>query len=91
MTHPDSDFMADVLKKIGLQYKTINPATGFRSPQESIINHLGNKNPEILTCLHEEPATAMAHGYAKASGKRIPSKMNRGRTPRGLWPAPSLT
>ena len=61
--------MADVLKKIGLQYKAINPATGFHSPQESIINHLGNKNPEILTCLHEETATAMAHGYANASGK----------------------
>jgi benzoylformate decarboxylase/acetolactate synthase-1/2/3 large subunit len=61
--------MADVLKKIGLQYIAINPAAGFRSLQESIINYLGNKNPEILTCLHEETATAMAHGYAKASGK----------------------
>jgi len=69
ITHPGSDFMADVLKKIGLQYMAINPAAGFRSLQESIINYLGNKNPEILTCLHEESATAMAHGYAKASGK----------------------
>jgi acetolactate synthase-1/2/3 large subunit len=69
ITHPGSDFMADVLKKIGLQYIAINPAAGFRSLQESIINYLGNKNPEILTCLHEETATAMAHGYAKASGK----------------------
>jgi acetolactate synthase-1/2/3 large subunit len=69
ITHPGSDFMADVLKKIGLQYISINPAAGFRSLQESIINYLGNKNPEILTCLHEETATAMAHGYAKASGK----------------------
>ena len=69
ITHPGSDFMADVLKKIGLQYIAINPAAGFRSLQESVINHLGNKNPEIITCLHEESATAMAHGYAKASGK----------------------
>ena len=69
ITHPGSDFMADVLKKIGLQYMAINPAAGFRSLQESIINYLGNKNPEIITCLHEESATAMAHGYAKASGK----------------------
>ncbi len=69
ITHPGSDFMADVLKKIGLQYIAINPAAGFRSLQESIINYLGNKNPEIITCLHEESATAMAHGYAKASGK----------------------
>ncbi len=69
ITRPGSDFMADVLKAIGLQYVAINPAAGFRSLQESIINYSGNKNPEILTCLHEESATGMAHGYAKASGK----------------------
>ena len=68
ITHPGSDFMADVLKATGMKYLAINPAAGFRSLHESIINHLGNKNPEILTCLHEEIATAMAHGYAKASG-----------------------
>jgi benzoylformate decarboxylase/acetolactate synthase-1/2/3 large subunit len=69
ITHPGSDFMADVLKKIGLQYLAINPAAGFRSMHESIINYSGNKNPEIITCLHEESATAIAHGYAKAAGK----------------------
>ncbi len=69
ITSPGSDFMADVLKTIGLQYVAINPAAGFRSLQESIINYSGNKNPEILTCLHEESATHMAQGYAKASGK----------------------
>jgi thiamine pyrophosphate-dependent acetolactate synthase large subunit-like protein len=69
ITHPGSDFMADVLKAIGMQYVAINPAAGFRSLHESIINHCGNKNPEILTCLHEESAAAMAHGYAKAAGK----------------------
>ena len=68
ITNPGSDFMADVLKATGMKYLAINPAAGFRSLQESIINYLGNKNPEILTCLHEEIATAMAHGYAKASG-----------------------
>src|SRR5688572_11362950 len=71
ITNPGSDFMADVLKAVGLQYVAINPAAGFRSLQESIINHLGNKNPEIITCLHEESATHMAQGYAKASGKPL--------------------
>ena len=71
ITNPGSDFMADVLKTIGLQYVAINPAAGFRSLQESIINHLGNKNPEIITCLHEESATHMAQGYAKAAGKPL--------------------
>src|SRR5688500_12924984 len=71
ITRPGSDFMADVLKAIGLQYVAINPAAGFRSLQESIINYSGNKNPEIITCLHEESATHMAQGYAKAAGKPI--------------------
>ena len=71
ITHPGSDFMADVLKAIGLKYVAINPAAGFRSLQESIINYSGNKNPEIITCLHEETAAGMAHGYAKAAGKPL--------------------
>ncbi len=71
ITRPGSDFMADVLKAIGLKYVAINPAAGFRSLQESIINYSGNKNPEIITCLHEESATHMAQGYAKAAGEPI--------------------
>ena len=67
--HPGSDFMADVMQAVGLQYLAINPASGFRSLHESVINHLGNKNPEILTCMHEESAAGIAHGYAKAAGK----------------------
>ncbi len=69
ITNPGSDFMADVIKATGIKYLAINPAAGFRSLQESIINHLGNKNPEILTCLHEETAAGMAHGYGKATGE----------------------
>src|SRR5689334_9730466 len=69
ITHPGSDFMADVIKATGIKYLAINPAAGFRSLQESIINYLGNKNPEILTCLHEETAAGMAHGYGKATGE----------------------
>src|SRR5262247_1676021 len=71
ITRPGSDFMADVLKTIGLQYVAINPAAGFRSLQEPIINYSGNKNPEIITCMHEETATHMAQGYAKAAGRPI--------------------
>jgi thiamine pyrophosphate-dependent acetolactate synthase large subunit-like protein len=69
ITNPGSDFMADVLRGVGLQYLAINAASGFRSLHESIINHLGNKNPEIITCMHEESAAGIAHGYAKAAGK----------------------
>ncbi len=67
--HPGSDFMVDVIKTLGLEYIATNPASSFRSLQESLINYGGNKSPELLTCTHEEAAVAMAHGYAKASGK----------------------
>ncbi|HST01759.1 MAG TPA: thiamine pyrophosphate-dependent enzyme, partial [Usitatibacter sp.] len=41
----------------------------FRSLHESLVNYGGNARPELLTCMHEEAAVAIAHGYAKAAGK----------------------
>lgn len=66
-----SDFMVDVLKTLDLEYITLNPASSFRSLHESVVNYGGNAKPELITCLHEEIATAMAHGYAKVEGKPI--------------------
>jgi acetolactate synthase-1/2/3 large subunit len=66
---PGSDFMVDVLKTLGIEYCAANPGSSFRGLQESFINYGGNKNPEWLTCCHEESAAAMAHGYAKIEGK----------------------
>jgi len=64
-----SDFMVDVLKTLGFEYVAANPGSSFRGLHESIINYGGNKNPELITCMHEESAVAMAHGYYKAEGK----------------------
>src|SRR5690349_24335047 len=61
--------MMDVLKPLGFEYVTINPHSDSGGLQESIINYTGNKSPELLTCLHEEVAAAMAHGYFKIEGK----------------------
>ncbi len=66
---PASDFMVDVLKKIGFEYAAINPGSTFQGLHESFVNYGKNTAPELLTCLHEEAAVAMAHGYAKAAGK----------------------
>src|SRR5438067_487762 len=64
-----SDFMVDVIKSLGFEYVAANPGSHHRSLHESTINYGGNKNPELLTCLHEEIAVAMAHGYFKIEGK----------------------
>src|SRR4051812_11690236 len=66
---PGSDFMVDVIKTLDLKYVATTPGASFRSLHESIVNYGGNTKPELLTCLHEESAVGMAHGYAKASGK----------------------
>jgi acetolactate synthase-1/2/3 large subunit len=66
-----SDFMVDVIKTLGIEYVCSNPGSSFRGLQESIINHGGNKNPEFLTCTHEELSVGMAHGYAKIEGKPL--------------------
>ena len=64
-----SDFMVDVIKSLGFEYVCANPGSSFRGLHESVINYGGNKNPEFITCCHEESSVAMAHGYAKIEGK----------------------
>ena len=64
-----ADFMVDVIKSLGIEYCAANPGTSFRGLHESVINYGNNKDPEFLTCLHEESSVAIAHGYAKIEGK----------------------
>ena len=67
--HPGADFMVDVIKSLGIEYVAANPGSSYRGLHESVINYGGNKNPEFLTCCHEESAVGIAHGYAKIEGK----------------------
>jgi acetolactate synthase-1/2/3 large subunit len=66
-----SDFMVDVIKSLKFDYICANPGSSFRGLHESVINYGGNKNPELITCLHEESSVAMAHGYAKIEGRPL--------------------
>jgi thiamine pyrophosphate-dependent acetolactate synthase large subunit-like protein len=66
---PGSDFMLDVIKSLGIDFVFGNPASSCRGIHESIINYGGNAKPEFITCMHEESATAMGHGYFKVAGK----------------------
>jgi acetolactate synthase I/II/III large subunit len=69
--HPGSDFMVDVIKALNFEYICANPGNTFRSLHESLINYGGNKNPEFITCCHEESSVAMGHGYAKIENKPL--------------------
>ena len=66
---PGGDFMVDVLRALKIEYVATNPASSCRGLHESINNYAMNKQPELLTVMHEESGAAMAHGYAKVTGK----------------------
>lgn len=64
-----SDFMVDVIKSLGFEYVAANPGSSFRAVHESLVNYGGNKNPEFITCCHEESSVALAQGYSAVEGK----------------------
>src|SRR5262245_25578114 len=74
---PGSDFMVDVLKALEIDYVFSNPASSARGIHESITTYGGNKKPEFITCMHEESAVAMTHGYFKVAGQARVAPMHR--------------
>nr|WP_315594218.1 thiamine pyrophosphate-binding protein [uncultured Cupriavidus sp.] len=64
-----SDHLASLLRHIGLEYVALNPGASYRGLHDSLVNYLGDHNPKMLTVLHEEHAVAIAHGYAKVTGR----------------------
>ena len=62
-----SDAIAHLLRDLGIEYVALSPGSSFRGLHESLVNVLGNRRPEMLLCLHEEHAVAIAHGFAKVT------------------------
>jgi thiamine pyrophosphate-dependent acetolactate synthase large subunit-like protein len=66
-----SDVVADALRALDIPYIALNPGASYRGLHDSLVNYLGNERPQMLLCLHEEAAIAIAHGYAKVTGKAM--------------------
>lgn len=66
-----SDLVAEFLRAVDVPFIAINPGASFRGLHDSLVNHLGDEQPQILLCLHEEQAVALAHGYAKVTGRPL--------------------
>jgi len=66
-----SDVVAETLRALQIPYIALNPGASYRGLHDSIVNYLGNQTPQMLLCLHEEIAVAIAHGYAKVTGKAM--------------------
>lgn len=66
-----SDVVAQTLRALDVPYVALNPGASFRGLHDSLVNYLGNERPKLLLCLHEEHAVAIAHGYAKVTGRAM--------------------
>lgn len=66
-----SDAIAAMLRALDVPYLALNPGASYRGLHDSIVNYLGNTRPQMLLCLHEESAVAIAHGYAKVTGRMM--------------------
>ena len=64
-----SDVAAQMLRRLDIPYIALNPGASYRGFHDSLVNHLGNERPQMIVCLHEEHAVAIAQGYAKATGR----------------------
>lgn len=64
-----SDLIVEYLAQMGIEYVAFNPGATFRGIHDSLVQRQGTGGPQIIECLHEEISVAIAHGYAKATGK----------------------
>ena len=66
-----SDVVAETLRDLHIPYVALNPGASYRGLHDSLVNYLGNERPQMLLCLHEESAVAIAQGYAKVTGRAM--------------------
>ena len=64
-----SDIAAEMLRRFGCEYVSLNPGASYRGLHDSLVNHLGNRQPGILLCLHEDHSVSISHGYARVTGE----------------------
>ena len=62
-----SDVIVDLIKQYDFPYIALNPGASYRGIHDSIVNYLGNSNPQMVICLHEEHAVSIADGYGKVT------------------------
>ena len=66
-----SDALTELLARLGLPYIALVPGSSYRGLHDSLVNYNGNRDPQLLVCLHEEHAVAIAHGYAKVTERPL--------------------
>ncbi|HEY9470961.1 MAG TPA: thiamine pyrophosphate-dependent enzyme [Propionibacteriaceae bacterium] len=62
-----SDVIVDLLGALNIDYVACNPGATFRGLHDSLVNY--RHDIPLIECPHEEISVAIAHGYAKATGR----------------------
>ncbi len=62
-----SDAVAALVRSLSFKHVALVPGSSFRGLHDSLVNYLDDGDLEMLVCLHEEHAVAIAHGYAKVT------------------------
>ena len=71
-----SDAVAAMLRELNIRYIALNPGASYRGFHDSIVNYLGNRDPQMILSIHDENAVAIAHGYWKASGEMMAAALH---------------
>ena len=73
-----SDAVAEMLRRLDVRYIALVPGSSYRGLHDSLVNYLGNRDPKMMVCLHEEHAVAIAHGYAKVTERPMAVAVHSG-------------
>jgi len=71
-----SDAIASMLRELDIPYISLNPGASYRGLHDSIVNHLGNRGPQMLLSIHDENAVSIAQGYAMASDRMMAAALH---------------
>ncbi|HEY4071849.1 MAG TPA: thiamine pyrophosphate-binding protein [Herbaspirillum sp.] len=62
-----SDVIAQTVRALGYRYIALVPGSSYRGLHDSLVNHLGNQDPQMIVCLHEEHAVSIADGFSRVA------------------------
>ena len=71
-----SDVVAEMLRRLEIPYIALNPGASYRGFHDSLVNYNMNEGPAMILCNHEEVAVAVAHGYAKVTGRAMAASLH---------------
>jgi len=66
-----SDVVAETLSALDIPYIALNPGASYRGLHDSIVNFLGKRAAADDPLLARRGGVAIAHGYAKVTGKAM--------------------